>query len=563
MHRLIEALGKAGDRESLARLVNRQDGNSGEYSPEIALSIGRYAYRGIKSKEATRFAVSALETARASERWKAAYALFRIGDKELLAEHESPIAMSVLDKDPHVRMYVATVLGRIARPAPSDSDLRSLCAVASSDPDWRVRVNAVRALAGIDLTSAPRTRTALAGAMAEANEHVSLAAISSVGQSDVHQKERDPSIVRALDAIVAHARYSPRQHREAAIALARIEGAQAYERLSMRSRSGRLPQRVLAEVLAFIPHAPSLRTLALLSSTDDPTTGRIALESMITVCKSVSLSGGLRDTVVVALNSGLSSPDWTVVLTAATAFADSSFMGSASVPNLLSALERMQSHDESEARVALIQTLGAMKSRDAISPLERLVNDKDDAVANAAAVALEKITGRSSSLMARDDTAPTHVNFDWQLLEHIHASPAATVVTSKGSFVIRLLPDESAFTCINFVSLARKGFYNGLRFHRVVPNFVIQGGDPRGDGWGGPGYSIRSEFGLERYDRGSVGMASSGKDTEGCQFFVTHSNQPHLDGRYTIFARVMEGMDVVDRIQVGDTIERIDWGGGK
>jgi len=87
---------------------------------------------------------------------------------------------------------------------------------------------------------------------------------------------------------------------------------------------------------------------------------------------------------------------------------------------------------------------------------------------------------------------------------------------------------------------------------------VVQGGDPRGDGWGGPGYSIRSEFSLLRYERGMIGMASAGKDTEGSQFFITHSPQPHLDGRYTIFGRVRTGMEVVDRIQVGDIITHVD-----
>jgi len=107
------------------------------------------------------------------------------------------------------------------------------------------------------------------------------------------------------------------------------------------------------------------------------------------------------------------------------------------------------------------------------------------------------------------------------------------------------------------VKLAQKGFYDGLGFHRVVPNFVLQGGDPRGDGWGGPGYAIRSEYSFARFGRGMVGIASAGKDTEGCQFFITHLPTPHLDGRFTVFARVVDGFDVVDRLQVGDTIEKV------
>ncbi|MGZ3459274.1 MAG: peptidylprolyl isomerase [Archangium sp.] len=106
----------------------------------------------------------------------------------------------------------------------------------------------------------------------------------------------------------------------------------------------------------------------------------------------------------------------------------------------------------------------------------------------------------------------------------------------------------------NLVSLARQGYFRGLTFHRVVPDFVAQGGDPHGDGEGGPGYSIRCEMTRRPYRRGTLGMALSGKDTGGSQFFFTHSPQPHLDGRYTAFGEVTRGMEVVDRLLEGDTL---------
>jgi cyclophilin family peptidyl-prolyl cis-trans isomerase/HEAT repeat protein len=131
----------------------------------------------------------------------------------------------------------------------------------------------------------------------------------------------------------------------------------------------------------------------------------------------------------------------------------------------------------------------------------------------------------------------------------------AIVKTEKGSFTIDLLPEDAPLTVDNFISLARKGYYNGLVVHRVVPNFVIQDGDPRGDGMGGPGTNIRCEINTVPYDRGAVGMALSGKDTGGSQWFVTHSPQPHLDGGYTVFGRVPESdMAVVDSIARGDKI---------
>ena len=131
----------------------------------------------------------------------------------------------------------------------------------------------------------------------------------------------------------------------------------------------------------------------------------------------------------------------------------------------------------------------------------------------------------------------------------------AILTTQKGSFTIELLPEDAPLTVDNFIKLARSGYFKGLAVHRVVPNFVMQDGDPRGDGNGGPGWSIRCEINTVPYERGAVGMALSGKDTGGSQWFVTHSPQPHLDGGYTVFGQVNEtGMKVVDKIVRGDTI---------
>ena len=131
----------------------------------------------------------------------------------------------------------------------------------------------------------------------------------------------------------------------------------------------------------------------------------------------------------------------------------------------------------------------------------------------------------------------------------------AVVTTEKGTFTIDLLPEDAPLTVDNFVKLARANYFNGLMVHRVVPNFVMQDGDPRGDGNGGPGWSIRCEINMVPYDRGAVGMALSGKDTGGSQWFVTHSPQPHLDGGYTVFGHVNDaGMKIVDNIVRGDKI---------
>lgn len=142
-------------------------------------------------------------------------------------------------------------------------------------------------------------------------------------------------------------------------------------------------------------------------------------------------------------------------------------------------------------------------------------------------------------------------------------NPYAKIVTEKGEIEFMLLFDAAPLNVLNFIDLAESGFYNGLNFHRVVSNFVVQGGCPDGTGWGGPGYSVRCEYSSEKYIRGTVGIATSGKDTGGSQFFITHSPQRRLNGNYTIIGQVVYGIDIVDQIVVGDKILEVVIESGK
>lgn len=146
---------------------------------------------------------------------------------------------------------------------------------------------------------------------------------------------------------------------------------------------------------------------------------------------------------------------------------------------------------------------------------------------------------------------------DWELVRTIDRDQRVLIKTTKGDIELQLFVEEAPGSVSNFVQLVRNHYYDDKFVHRVVPNFVIQAGCKRGDGYGSEDYSIRSEFSRRRYKVGSVGMASAGKDTEGTQWFITHSATPHLDGSYTIFAEVTTGMDVVHAIEVGDKIINI------
>ena len=150
---------------------------------------------------------------------------------------------------------------------------------------------------------------------------------------------------------------------------------------------------------------------------------------------------------------------------------------------------------------------------------------------------------------------------DWNYILKIDAQQKVKITTNKGTMVLLLKVNEAPSSVANFLKLVDEGYYNGKYFHRMVPNFVVQGGCPRGDGWGALEWNQRSELSSNlRYKKGSVGLASVGKDSEGVQFFISHNYAPHLDGRYTIFAEVIKGLDVIGNLVVGDqmlSLERI------
>ena len=135
----------------------------------------------------------------------------------------------------------------------------------------------------------------------------------------------------------------------------------------------------------------------------------------------------------------------------------------------------------------------------------------------------------------------------------------ATISTGRGDIVLDLFPEHAPKTVNNFVTLARDGFYDGLTFHRVIPDFMVQGGDPTGTGSGGPGYRFEDETRDNplTHETGVISMANAGPNTNGSQFFITHGPQPHLNGRHTVFGKVVEGQDVVDAVKQGDTMNSV------
>jgi len=209
------------------------------------------------------------------------------------------------------------------------------------------------------------------------------------------------------------------------------------------------------------------------------------------------------------------------------------------------------------ARAALLTALAAVDPAATTPLLRETLADGDWAMRVRAATLLNGIDRGSVAQPARPAPAPADPALDGPALVAPAYSPQAYLRTSRGDIRIELAVLDAPRTVANFVALVRRGFFNGLAWHRIVPDFVAEAGDPRGDGEGGPGYTIRDELNERPYLRGTVGMALDWKDTGGSQFFITHSPQPDLDARYTVFGNVVAGMEVVDQLLPWDTITSV------
>ncbi len=230
------------------------------------------------------------------------------------------------------------------------------------------------------------------------------------------------------------------------------------------------------------------------------------------------------------------------------------------VPALPALIAGYRGGEGDSTYVARAAALGAVARIDPVAArpvLEDALKDREWAIRMRAAMLL-----REQGVAAADPERPatggrTVEQAEWDTLLNPKFSPHAYIETDRGTIEIELAILDAPLTVSNFIALARKGFYNGIAVHRLVPDFVLQHGDPRGDSEGGPGYAIRDEINQRPYLRGTVGMALDWKDTGGSQYFITHSPQPHLDNRYTVFGYVVDGIDLVDQVQQWDVVRRI------
>lgn len=553
--RLIEEIGKFGGEAAMDNLIILY-GESSPRSLPLTLSIARFAIRGVITPDAIRYLLRFTKSGEPAP-WQVIYALQRIGNKpELRAEVEHLVQLSRYS-DPIARMHLATLLGRLKD---EQSSLEPLSKLAEFDGDWRVRVNALKALGSFPLQHNDQLLRIFRQAVSAENRHVSITALTTIGASGISLND-STSELKQMGAILrlvtenANQGYPWQIQAEAAHALAKLEGSEAVLYIHPEKAASRLLQAQLLTALGASGSPTVAATLVTFLGNDDAALVRAALEGLQALAKRSATDTVLVEQTYAAGLAALGSRDVAVATTAASLLGDSLFLRQTSVDGLIASLQTRRVPDDVEAIQEILATLGKLKNQRAVESIERVVRMHDYSVAVAAASALKAITGTEYKIPVVTSYEPMHADLDVGYLRTLPGVVRVKLETIYGDVHMTLFPGVAPFTVMSFLKLAtQRGFYRGLSFHRVVPNFVVQGGDPRGDGWGGPGYAIRSEFSELTYETGTLGVASAGKDTEGSQFFITQSPHPHLDGRYTIFGKVVSGMEIVDRILVGDQI---------
>ncbi len=551
--RAAEALGRIGEPRAAAAvakmvldasprgptaIVVRGDDPANPYDPWLVQRLGLFALARLKDQAAAESVLLNAGKPR-FDWWAATWTAMRL---------ESPALRPVLSaatnsSDPVSRALAARGLGALKDPSQLDLILPLL-----RDKDESVAVMALRAVAALGEARGVPAVAALLRAQSPTLQLEALKALATL--------PRDKSLRPQVVAFVGHE--APAVRAAALQALAHLEREEFALVLSTLDPDPVFSVRAaLAAALAESGDEISLGVLYALLKDEDARVLPAVLEAI-----RKARGKDAVDTLLRHLEHG----DFAVRAAAAEGLA--ALKADGHTPALVSAYRMSRNDLDLDARLGQVAALAVQAGPKAHEALREIAaGDPVRVVRARAAAALSGLSQQPpwpgfeavdrSAFDYRESMAPYDPQPGVPLF-----TPRVFLHTRRGVIEIHLNVVEAPLNVASFLDLARRGFYDGLSFHRVVPNFVIQGGDPRGDGNGGPGYTLRCEVGEKPYGRGVVGMALSGKDTGGSQFFITLSPQPHLDGNYTVIGWVAQGMEVADQIQPADLIERVEvWDG--
>jgi len=491
----------------------------------------------------------------------------------------APIVEFVVSPLIRARTAALYTLARLRPPAAADA---LLDAIESPDPD--IRRVAVRALTaqyadtvGLDRAALaarvrrlvgdddPQTRTDALRALGTFRDSA-LAPAAIDRLSDADPNVRVQALLTLADLGGSAAAAALEEHidrrpyavqRAALVGYARVAGVGALDAVSQwLADADWMLRSAGAEALGHVTRDTVVPWLVYLTQDKDARVAGVALTSLAAVAP---------DTATVWSRQLITHQDPVIRTIAADRLAAAA--NPADIDRLVTAYARSQRDPIPDARIAVVGALGRIAERGLAERLavedrflERYPAADDYLVRRAAQTRYPEAARRWGP--ERPIATGRRID-DYRAIARRFVAPEGgstqtlIIDTDRGRIVIDLFGRGAPITVNAFLQLVDQRVFDGRTFHRVVPNFVIQGGDPRGDGWGGPGFALRDEINRVRYERGTVGMALSGPDTGGSQFFITHSPQPHLDGTYPVIGRVISGMDVVDLITRGDRIQTV------
>jgi cyclophilin family peptidyl-prolyl cis-trans isomerase/HEAT repeat protein len=540
----VTAIAKTGGDEGSRALSEIIAGGSPEASSAVIDQALLEAWRlGARApvSQLVRFAESRVP----ATRWRALYSLGRLR----AATGGSLLIRALSDQDPQTRAVAARGITRALldsarlNPRGAVDALRPLL----DDQDVQIRINALRALASLrDSTVAG----VVAPLSADRDVGVAVQAETTLGVI------RGAAALSALRDRLTNSVFAIR--RQAFIALAQADSAGGVTAAAGLGNDADWRWRSVAAE-AFGAARARDRLEAQLADPD----GRVVAQALQALQRIVP---AIDTALLVRARTLIGHADPAVRSVAADLIGREPSVDD--VDLLVTAYNRAEGDPFNDARLSAVSALGAIAAGSSTGRLRvatkfisavqrpsdylvrRLAADTVPDTRDAWGAVLPIATGRT--IADYRDIARR-----WLWLGIAGNNPHVTLETDRGTLDIELLPAEAPLTVAAFLDLVERRYFDGTRWHRVVPNFVVQDGDPRGDGWGGPGFALRDEINPVRYDAGRVGMALSGPDTGGSQYFITHSAQPHLDGIYTIFGRVVSGLVVLNGIAQGDRIRSI------
>lgn len=553
--RIVEAASKIDDAQLRRRCLDALSDEDALVRAEAALAPMRIIGEAPVAEAAL---IDLLERARRATpsvqgdvAWRALFALAR---RKCVAARPT-FAAFASSKDEIERLFA---LQGLVAAGPDEAGKTALVA-ALSDSDWRVAYEAANALGKhVD----PGAFEALSAATRHTSAHVRAMAVEALGAYATRESERAAGVARsedvdtdaaagsaprrAADAVAERATLDPSSNVRAAaiVALARLRGdAYAPDVDLKRLEQDPVVRGGAARAAAELSSRLAVPALIAFSNDRDLRVAVIAIEGLGKHPTSEALAR-LRDL--------LSSDDNGLRLAAVEAL--KAHAGAADVAALAKAFETSRGEIAAEVAANVLDAAARIASAESLALLRRALDHDDAFVRSKARALLAKAEPDARPSVRKTSSAPARLDDPprWR------SNPKVEVVTTRGTLVFELLPDDAPRHVENFTALVARKHYDGLVFHRVVPDFVVQGGDVRGDGNGGTtfdGKPLRAEFGPRKYVRGSLGMPrNDDPDSGGSQIFFTHRATPHLDGRYTLFGELRTGFEVLDALEVGDRI---------